>query len=189
MRIGLDFDGVVANPSRLKIVAAKTLFNVEIPIAKMRREYAVGSGLLTSTQYTEMLNYVYSSENLARYMRPVNGAIEHILRLAHDGHDVRIITSRGREKSLGVVDNWLKDKKLLVPVRGVGYGRDKTEACKELGIDLFVDDDLDKLERLVDVVEHRYLFGWEYNKDDYCEAIAKRVNSWGELYTAIKNLC
>ena len=66
----------------------------------------------------------------------------------------------------------------------MGYGKSKDPAVKDF--DMFVDDDLDKLEQLMDIVPHRYLFSWGYNEHVDETDIAKRVSSWEELYNVVQ---
>lgn len=58
----------------------------------------------------------------------------------------------------------------------------------KIGLDLYVDDDFDKLEPLVGVVPHLFLFSWGYNAHEEVGTIAKRVASREGLYYAIKHL-
>ncbi|MEK7660150.1 MAG: hypothetical protein AAB343_03020 [Patescibacteria group bacterium] len=48
MKIGIDFDGVVADCGRLKTLGAKELYGVDIAPEKFKKEIVVGEGILTS---------------------------------------------------------------------------------------------------------------------------------------------
>ena len=86
-----------------------------------------------------------------------------------------------------IAHEWLMLHKLMLPITSTGFGNSKAEACK--GLDVYVDDDLDKLEPLVGIVPHRFLFTWEYNTHtSFDPAIAVRVNSWEQFYTEIKKV-
>lgn len=186
MNIGLDFDGVITNVGKLKNIAAKTLFKKDIPAEIFKRELVVGSGLLNNQQYTEVQKLACGS-GLGSCMEAVEDVLTYLPRLKDDGYGIRIITSRNDAETLWVAHNWLMDHELYFPVIGVGYKMDKIKPCR--GLDVYVDDDLDKLEPLVDIVENRFLFSWPYNKNTKLdEKIARRVRSWGELYDIISEL-
>lgn len=76
-------------------------------------------------------------------------------------------------------------REVNIRITGVGLNS-KSDACR--GLDVYVDDDLDKLEYLVGIVDHRFLFSWEYNKHLTTKDIASRVTSWRELYSRISDL-
>ena len=72
-------------------------------------------------------------------------------------------------------------------IAGVNLGVTKAKACK--GLDVYVDDDLDKLEPLVGIVPNRFLFSWGYNQHiDVPPSTAKRVDSWQQFYQEIRGL-
>jgi len=184
MRIGLDFDGVISDCCRLKSYGAKKLYGVEIPPKKFKRELIIGEGILTSEQYTNLQKQIYDTREIGLTMLPVNGALKYIPKLQQGGHDLSIITSR---PDIEIPREWLHLKKLDLPITSVPRGSTKAEACK--GLEVYVDDDLDKLEPLIDVVPNRFLFSWGYNKHiELNPKIATRVKSWPDLYQKIKKI-
>jgi hypothetical protein len=69
----------------------------------------------------------------------------------------------------------------------VGGSVSKTEACR--GLNVYIDDDLDKFEPIVHSVQHRYLFSWGCNKHiEVPASIAKRVNFWQHFYEEVSSL-
>ena len=99
---------------------------------------------------------------------------------------MKIVTSRETLES-EIAKEWMQKVDLDLPLTSVGGGVKKTEACR--GLDVYVDDDLDKLEHLVGVVLYRFLFSWGYNQHiSVPEATAKRVGSWRHLYQEIESL-
>ncbi len=178
MRIGLDFDGVISDCGALKCAAAKSLYGVDIPAARFKKELVVGEGLLTMAQYRDLQRIIYGTWDVGLTLRPVDGVLEAIPRLRDRGHAVRVITSR-EGVQLEIARAWAEKHGLSLDFTGVGYGASKASAAE--GLDLYVDDDLDKLEPLVGVVPRRFLFSWGYNSHVDAAGIAERVGSWEEL--------
>jgi len=185
MRIGLDFDGVISDCGGLKCEATRRLFGVDIPPAKFKKEIVIGEGLLTLEQYREMQRVIYGTHEYGQLMAPVPGMVDGISRLRAQGHDLRIITSRDGVQ-LEVAKAWMDRHGIDLHVTGVGYGVSKASAAE--GLDLFVDDDLDKLEPLVEIVPHRVLFSWDYNGHIDASQVAVRVASWNELVDRVTAL-
>ena len=186
MRIGLDFDGVISDCGRLKSDAAKILYGVEIPSERFKKELVVDTGILTTEQYKDLQRQIYGNREIGLSMLPVDGVFEFLPRLQKEGHYLSIITSRGVPES-EIALEWMKLKGLSLDLMGVGGGVSKAGACK--GLDVYIDDDLDKLETLVDVVPHRFLFSWGYNSHiKVPQNVAKRASSWKHFYEEISAL-
>lgn len=185
MNIGLDFDGVISDCGKLKSDGAKRLYGVNIPPAKFKKEIVVGERHLTMEQYRELQKIIYGTREIGFLMEPVDGVLRYLPRLVADGHAVLIVTSRG-EVELEIAKEWSTRQGLQLDFVGVGYGNSKAGAA--VGLDLYVDDDLDKLEPLVGVVPHRFLFSWGYNAHVDGGSIAKRIASWEELHQTIQAL-
>lgn len=185
MKIGLDFDGVISDCGKLKSDGARKLYGVDIPSAKFKKEIVVGEKHLTAGQYRELQKIIYGTRKMGFLMEPVEGVLHCIPQLYADGHTVLIVTSRG-EVELEIAKERSTRQGLQLDFVGVGYGNSKAGAAA--GLDLYVDDDLDKLEPLVGVVPHRFLFSWGYNAHVDIGSVAKRVASWEELYGIIQVL-
>ena len=186
MEIGLDYDGVITDPSKAKSKQAKKMYNVDISPDMYKRELVVPK-FLTEEQYRLVQKEVYEKKDISLSMPPVPGALDYLPRLLKELHMVTVITSR-YNNSADIAQEWLVKNGLYVPVIGVPYPLSKAEACKELDLNIYVDDDLDKLEHLVDIVERRYLFSQPYNRHNNPGDIAKRVDSWQQLYFEIQSL-
>ncbi len=185
MKIGLDFDGVISDCGKLKSDGAKKLYGVDIPPAKFKKGIVVGEKHLTMEQYRELQKIIYGTREIGFLMEPVDGVLQYLPKLVADGYIVLVITSRG-EVELEIAKEWSVRQGLQLNFVGVGYGNSKANAAT--GLDLYVDDDLDKLEPLVGVVPHRFLFSWGYNAHVDVGTVAKRVASWEELYHIIQTL-
>jgi len=186
MNIGLDFDGVVSDCGRLKSDGAKILYGVDIPPERFKTELVVGAGILTIEHYRNLQKQVYENPKIGFKMLPVDGIFEFIPRLQQDGHNLSVITSRN-EVSCKIAEEWMKINGLCLMLLGVGGGVSKADACS--GLDVYIDDDLDKLEPLVGIVPYRFMFSWGYNAHiQVSPEVARRVDSWKHFYQEIKAL-
>lgn len=181
LNIGLDFDGVIADCGKLKSDIALELYGVTISASDFKRELVVGNNILTDSQYTELQNKIYGTREYGFRIEPVTDAFTSIQKLKELGHRVQVITSRS-EQNLNIAQEWLHNHNIDLPFTGVS-GSNKAQAC--IGLDIFVDDDFDKLEPLIPVVPQLFLLNWDYNKHITAYAPIQRVNSWKEFYAAI----
>lgn len=190
MRIALDFDGVLADCGNLKSLQAKKLFDVDISPEKFKKELVVkelagDAGELTMVQYRELQGVIYGTREVGLTIEPVPFMQEHIGILLDEGHYLHVVTSRVGLQ-LEIAEEWAAKHGIEIGFTGVGYGISKAKATK--GFDLYIDDDLDKLEPLVEVVPHRYLFSWGYNQHVDETDIATRVESWKEFYEHVQGV-
>ena len=186
MRIGLDFDGVISDCGRLKSQGAKMLYGFEIPPEKFKKELVVDTGILTLEQYRHLQKQIYSNREIGLTMLPVDGIFEFLPKLQQEGYDLSIITSRGEIES-EIAREWMKQKNIELKLVGVGGGVSKTDACR--GLDVYIDDDLDKLEPLMGIVPNRLLFSWGYNQHiEVPPTIAQRIQSWEHFYQEVSKL-
>ncbi|HRZ30518.1 MAG TPA: hypothetical protein P5274_02540 [Candidatus Paceibacterota bacterium] len=185
MKIGLDFDGVISDCGRLKSVVARELYGLDLPPDKFKKEIIVDEGHLTMEQYRHLLQIVYGTREKGLLMEPVEGAFESILQLQSKGHTLPVITSRG-EVELQIAKEWCEIQGIVLNFVGVGPNVNKANACS--GLDSYIDDDLDKLEPLVGIVPHLFLFSWGYNSHLNEGTIARRVSSWKEFLQIIESL-
>lgn len=187
MKIGLDFDGVLSNYGKLKQYGIRLKLGLDVPLEKTDKKILISEGILTKEQYLEICGYVLGSEELIPKMEPVQGALEFCRKLIKDGHDMVIVTSRGKGETI-VAQKWLKMYDLNIPIIGVGIDNSKKNACT--GLDVYLDDDIDKIENVGDVVSHKFLMSWPYNLHINPPSAIKRVSSWRNFYeevSALKN--
>lgn len=187
MRIGLDFDGVISDAGKLKSEGALRLYGLNIPSEKFKKELVIGGGHLTAKQYHELQQIIYGTEEIGFLMELVEECKLHLNKLLADGHILIVITAR-TEESLEVARKWTHLQGLNLEFVGVEYGSSKASAATEAGVDVFVDDDLDKLLPLIGIVPHLFHFGWGYNEHINAGEFAIRVNSWRALYAQIGKL-
>jgi 5'(3')-deoxyribonucleotidase len=176
MKIGLDFDGVIANSHPMKSVIAKQMFGVDIPPERFFKESVVENGL-SLEQYKLVKENLYFNDH---DILPIKDAPAYISLLLSRGHDIKIVTSRTGD-TLKKAENLLKKYNIDLPLVGVGYGLSKAVAAE--GLDLFVDDDIEKLIPLNGIVKHLLLFSSLYNQHNN-EGFF-RVDSWNDIYKYI----
>lgn len=180
LRLGLDLDGVVANSRALKSLICFELFQKEIP-PKHCGGLAMRS-YLSLEEYECMREKAYLAREYVLSMKPIPGAIKAIATITRI-YDISIVTSR-RVNEVPFVYEWLNMHGLSITVVGVGC-RDKRAATQ--GMDIFVDDDDDKL-RMIDVPK-KFLFSGEHNiGSSVHDTDFIRVYSWKDLQDILVNL-
>jgi len=183
MNIGFDFDGVITDCGQLKSDGAKKFYGINIPAGRFKKELIIKDNILTSEEYRKLQKIVYETRGAGLLMKPVDGALQYLPRLIEDGHRVIIITSRDG-MSLQMANEWFLRRNLVLDFIGVGHKNDKVEAAT--GLDVYVDDDFDKLKPLIRIVPHLYLFAWEYNQHIKNIDPVIRVASWDKLFAHIQ---
>lgn len=185
MKIGIDFDGVIADTQKLKEEIAWELFQCKLPSHLAKESLVVEHGLMTKEQYRELMSHVAAKKDIGLRMTPLAGAIEAIGRLQSDGHDLAIITSREGDE-VAVANAWCRTQSLSLPIISVGYGNSKAEVAR--GYHAYIDDDFHKLALLQGIVPHLYLYHADCNEDDDEKNIATRIYSWNEFYKQISDI-
>jgi len=185
LKIGIDFDGVIANARKLKSKTANLLFGIDIPSSQFTRKMVVGAGLLSAEQYLEIQKKIYLDREIGLSIEPIEGALKYISRLLDEKYSVEVITAR-HGISLDIGREWAKRHSLMVKFTGIGYGNEKDSAT--IGMDVFVDDKIERLIPLVKIVPNLFLLH-EGNLDTTSHSLtAAHVTSWRELYYKIRNI-
>lgn len=186
LRIGLDFDGVISDCGKLKSDVAKIIYGKEIAPHLFKRELIVGQNLLTEEEYNNLQNLIYGTREYGFKMEPVSDMLTYMSALINQGHEVKVITSRNKDW-VNIAQEWLEEKGIKIEFIGVGTGVSKYDAAQ--GLDVYIDDDLEKLEPLIGSVPHLFLFSWGYNshiQEDISKV--KRIQSWNEFFQEITNI-
>ena len=181
LRIGLDFDGVIADSMKIKARVANELFGQKIYWGDFKREIVVGHWL-TEEEYNTVNELTYRSWQYGKLIEPVAGAKFSIAWFKNLGYDLLIVTSRSG-KIFDVAEQWLEREKLnLIPIIGIGYKKNKAPILSAWSADIYIDDDLDKLLPLVGLIENLFLFSWPYNQHEILPPEIKRIeNGWEEF--------
>lgn len=186
MKIGLDFDGVIINTPKKKAEVVQSLYGITIPFQLMKKERVVLMGLALE-QYRKAQQVVYGTE-VGLSAESMEGALLYLSRLQKHGHTNVIITAR-TGADLEIAKEWARIHSLHLRFFGVGYGVSKAQLAIEIGLDVYVDDDPQRLLELVGLVPHLFLFSWRYNEGFKEGEAIRRVVSWKELHGAIEALC
>lgn len=182
MRIGLDYDGVITDSRELKSKRAQEEYGVRIPVSLFKWHQVVQGGLLTAQQYRDIQRAVHFGET-ENILAPFLPGLESYLPQLLVGNEVRIVTGRDGDAAR-FASSRLRGIGIGIPLTGVGHGVSKRDATR--GLDVFIDDDLDKLVDLE--VPHRFLFTHEYNLHERLPEGIKRVYSWEDLYQKIEKI-
>lgn len=183
-KIGLDFDGVIADSGALKVEATQQMFGVVVDEGDFKKEILIGKNILTPEQYKEVQIFVYGDMVTGLRMKELESASESIRELQKTCA-VQIVTSRSGHFA-DVARAWLTNQSLKIPLTETTYGESKKDGAE--GCDVFVDDDLDKLEELIGHVPNLFLFSWPYNKDAVLPPEIIRVENWKDLMQKISDL-
>lgn len=182
LNIGLDFSGVIADCEGLKREIVRRFFGKDV--LRVKKDL-VDKGLMTFDQYLTVKQKAACTREMGYRTKPVENVHTYLEILKNEGHSLKVVTSR-YDISSWIAKEWMHLNCINIPIVSVGKGNDKADACR--GLDVFVDDDVEKLEKLVGVVPNRFLFSWDYNKNVHLDGLAKRVNSWKDLYENILDL-
>jgi hypothetical protein len=182
MEIGLKFDGVVANSHLVKAFIAKERFGVDITAEQFRRGLVLTDGLLKREQYKEVERLVMDGS----YPIPmVPEARMYLPLLSRYGNSVCIIVNDEREE-LDFANKWLAGRDLYdLSIFGASLGFPNREIHD--GLDVYVDDNLEKLLPLVGLVPELIFFAQQGNGFEKEPECITRVASWPELYKHLWN--
>jgi len=100
MKIGIDFDGVIANTPKLKSELTKKLYGRSIPTGIFSKELVIGSKLLSPEQYQNIENSIFYSKDTGLTVEEVENAIESIRKLLERGVEIRVFTDRAKNGSI-----------------------------------------------------------------------------------------
>jgi hypothetical protein len=137
MRIGLDFDGTIADTNAVKSAWIKVELGMHVPPYLCDRTSAVP--IIGEENYRRMREQVYSEKNTSQFV-PVAGLDAALTEMSRHSEFV-LVTARG---NLRLVRAWLKSRGFLKRIQmsdQTTNHQKKLEVCFELGIDLLVDDD------------------------------------------------
>lgn len=186
LKLGLDFDGVIANSAPLKALAAKKLFNITVSAEDCKRETILKKGIMTAKQYDSIQDLAYWDPELGMTMQPIPEALLYLEKLQEDGHKIIVITAR-TSGSIDIAQEWLSKQGVHLEFWGVGRGS-KLHAAQKWGIEVFLDDDPKKLEPLSGVVQQLFLMSCGYNLEYETNDTITRVASWSEFYLQLAKI-
>ena len=143
MRIAIDIDSTLHHHWPLVAAAAKRRFGVELPY---EQQFASAGRRLSEHQLRVCIADTHTDDAIAG-ARPYPHAVEIVNRWHDAGHSIHILSHRA-ERSLTATRRWLDDIGLRHDE--LWGGDDKVARCRELGVDLLIDDSPDTLLRALD---------------------------------------
>jgi hypothetical protein len=143
VRIAIDIDSTLHHHWPLVAAAAKRRFGVDLPY---EQQLASTVRRLSEAQLRACIEDTHTDEAIAG-AHPYPHAVETVNRWHDAGHSIHILSHRA-ERSLTATRRWLD---------GIGLrhdelwgGDDKVARCRELGVDLLIDDSPETLLRALD---------------------------------------
>ncbi|MHB8443282.1 MAG: 5' nucleotidase, NT5C type [Patescibacteria group bacterium] len=184
LNIGVDIDNVILDEiSSLKYIYSKNNIPKKeaLPINQIYSLHNVWNSL---EEYESRLKEWHNSEEFLN-LKPIKGAKKALTRLSRD-HDIYLITAR----SLFLKDRTLENlnshfKGYYKDVHFTGYGEDttlsKAEVCKNLGINIFIDDAEENIIEVSSLGIDTLIFDTPWNQNIGKIKNTKRVYSWKEI--------
>jgi len=143
MRIALDIDSTLHPYWDLLSEIARRRFGVELPYDE---QHTWGITRLKPRQLEVCVAETHSDAMIARG-RPYDGAVEAVRRWHGDGHFIHVTSHRSLD-SHEATARWLDD--IGLPYDELYCSYDKVTRCREIGIDLLIDDSPVNLQRALE---------------------------------------
>jgi hypothetical protein len=143
VRIAIDIDSTLHHHWPLVSAAAKRRFGVELPY---EQQFPSASVRLSDEQLRVCVEDTHSDEAIAG-ARPYPHAVDTVNGWYDAGHYIHI-TSQRPERSVTATRRWLDDIGLHHHSLDCSY--DKVAHCREIGIDLLIDDSPQNIRRALD---------------------------------------
>ncbi len=184
LKIGFDFDGVIIDHTKNKILIAKKYgFDISaIHVAGHRLKKIVPEEI-----YVKIQDLIYGPLTLNAPVMPT--AAEAMLELSKIA-DLSLVSRRAPDHRQIAIE-WLNQNLPDVFSRGqiffVDHDPQKKDICKTLGITVFIDDKISVLQYMPDT-PHRYWFDQYNSSDDLGYQGLIVVKSWKDFLAEIKRL-
>lgn len=200
-RVGLDFDGFIADTHQAKADLIYEKFGIRIPVEKCRHNKLVqepdDGKLLEYYRYVQKL--IYEERYYSDLVKPMPGCLRRLRQLAleRDGegnrkYELYVLSSRSPEAAR-LAMFWLESHGILeLGVQFVGVGREggKDKAARQRLLDLYFDDDLNKLVHIkasVNPSPQLFLFRQPHNKGILPPEGISLVGSWANVCKCISD--
>ena len=191
MRIGIDMDDVVADSMDAIIRMNNEKYGTSLKKENIWSYHFRDVIGITREEELKRLEAVFAEDQRVT-LRPMEGAIEAITALKHAGHELYVVTARPLTDALQT-ERWL-DHRFPKAFAGVHYAnlnevdgvivRKKSAVCKELGIELMIDDNMKNALDCASAGIRVFLFDQPWNKGELYAGVA-RVHSWEEIVKKI----
>jgi len=184
VKIGVDFDGVIANTGELQKHITKELFGKNIS-PSCHYSTSVRERNLTKDEARIVFNETYQNQKYLSTLKEQPNAKKTLMNLVNSGIPLEIITSR-EEKEFDFAQKWLKQNGIYIPMKSISNEKDKIKACN--GLDIYVEDIPYQIDLLKKIVPRIVLFNSYDNKESVLtkeerkqvEGI-ERISDWNQF--------
>ena len=190
--IGLDFDDVLMDFHAALYDYHNPLYKTDLSRDQMTT-YHIEEIIGVPREVLEQRIVDFYHSDTHHHAPAVAGAIEAVKKLSED-HSLVIITSRPefiKEHTL----NWLErnfgahfDHVYFTNLfKGSGTKKSKAEACKELGVDIFIDDHHVYAQDVAQSGKSVLLFNAPWNQSNELHPNITRVSSWDHILSHLRD--
>lgn len=178
MKIGVDIDGVIVDTIRLCSKEFSKHFGYDITCEDITCRFEQIEG--GQEFINQNLEYLFCS------LPPYEDAVE-ALNYLHKEHEIYFVSSR-RDFTYDKTIDWFEKHGILPRKLYLTGGKPKVQCCKELGIEVFIEDSTAYASDIIESGIPVIIFKTEYNqalKNDmfiYCD-------NWKEIVNTIFELC
>lgn len=174
MRVGFDVDGVLANfcfgYERLfvEVTGRNTFAPYEPEIGPISWNWPTEHYGYTVEETTEVWNRIKNSREFCQGLRALPDAAKLAKWLLTNSskHDIYFITSRVGPYAKSATENWLYWLFGYVPTVLIARGELKAQVCVGLGLELFVEDNIDNARGIAAAGVKTYLIDRAYNQGE-----------------------
>lgn len=181
MKIGFDFDGVIANTARKKMEISAQKYGVYVDIKNYNHKGFIDAGM-SEKQYESLNRDVYSEYDI----RPVQGCLTYLRKIIEDGHNTLIRSYRKINPGDKIMKNFLINHGLIIEDYMCTDNKPKSRFCSNL--DFFIDDRVYHLIELKNSAKNLFLFDAPYNRDEKLTNGILRVKGWSNLYSLVRKI-
>ncbi len=187
MVIGLDFDSVLMDLYPALIGYHNTRFNTSYPYYSAIN-YRLEDLWGRNTEETDKIIVEFYNTDMHDKAKPMPGAQEAVRKLKQDNHKLFVVTSRPefvREKTLAWIDRNFPNHFDRVYFTNLYLGKSnvktKAQACKELGVDVFVDDFVSYATNAAENGIRTFLLDAPWNQAENLHPNITRVRDWNHI--------
>lgn len=191
MRIGVDFDDVLIDMNGALMRFHNETFGTNYSIRELQTFDLEKIWNCTRLEMTERMRLFYRTHD-PRAVTPIQGAVEILNRLKAD-HSLFIITGRPHsveEKTRATMAHHYPG--IFKEVHFTNFFAERTAAktkaqfCRELGIELFIDDHHGWSHQIAEAGIDALLFDAPWNQEPITHEKVKRIRHWDEVHAFVQ---
>jgi len=187
MRIGLDFDDVVADSGIAIIEMHNKKHGTHFKKEDFENFFFEDTWGVPREERNREIDEFFATDQLSK-IDPMAGSLAAIRELKAAGHEIYIITGRAN-KDIEQTEIWIENHfpdvfagvHFASPSRTEEIPRKKSETCRELKIDVFIDDDPKNIIDVAGAGVRTFIFDHPWNRQGEFPPSVERVTSWAEI--------